>query len=261
MAEVDPFKHPLIATISTGTSESVGRQNWLGGLFTATTSSDGKSKNFPNDTGPAIDNYWCEKASSYITTTGNPFASSESGAMQMKFAQTIGNHYWMTSVIAECKPVPDYNTKQYCPIFTGVQGIRFKWKRYCAGSDTAKSGAGRHRFRCFKVGATFRSGVNSHELLDCWYVGSPHPFFQFKAGTQSGEIALTLRNLQERKQLVGLWFQLETQGNDTGTVSGSYIKIWDLDIDCRHRKLILPKKAVYPKLEPNPGNYFIQTYI
>lgn len=261
--EVDPFKHPLLAVWGSGSAAGVGYQNVIGEVYTASVSSDGKSSSWPDKgTEPPRDTYWCEKGSSYIASAGNPFHGSNTypnGALDIGFAQKIGNHYYMTTLIGvpAYGPTNGWGSHEYCPIFEEyVRGISFQWQKVCNGSG------GKHRFRLIKVGGVFRTGNNKADvkLLDFSKVGTPE-LFKFSAGTFSGKINLSIRNSIRASQLVGLYFQVETEGQSTGTVSGSHIRIWDMDIDTGAFPTILPKKAVYADMKPNPGNYFIQTFI
>ena len=57
-------------------------------------------KNSSGGTGsgaPSGNAFQVEKGSSYITTSGRPVSKSESSALQMRYAQSISNHYYMTA--------------------------------------------------------------------------------------------------------------------------------------------------------------------
>ena len=70
-------------------------QNWLFNMYGVTA-----EKNSDNTTGnshPASNKFQVEKGRNYIATTGVPVVRSESGCLEMKYAQSISSHYYMTA--------------------------------------------------------------------------------------------------------------------------------------------------------------------
>jgi len=243
-----------MGVINTGSASSVGYRNWLGQngqVAAAVYSSDGKSSSWPNlGTEPPNDVYWAEKGPTHLAVSGNPMASSEDygKALDLGFSQTIGNHHYMTGYagyVGNTNP-GDYN---YCPIYGNViVGIRFRWKKYCAGNESKS----KHRFRMIKLGGAFRNTNGSRRLVD--FTRDTSDLFKFKAGTQRGSASLTLRNSTDAGHLQGIYFQVETEGGGTGSVGGSHIRIYDMDVRLRNGQIILPARKVYTSMDPPSGN-------
>lgn len=186
-------------------------------------------KNSSGGTGsgaPSSNSFQVEKGSSYITTSGRPVSKNESSALQMRYAQSISNHYYMT---AYCGWAP-YNSAnasdiRHSPLYDGIcNKLSFSWKKY---DDAANSGHSNNRYRLRKVGMAFRNDSGSGYLKDLSVSGgNSGNLFNFNApGTSSGTCEMTV---PANARPFGMYFQLETEGSGARYPSGSYIKIWNL---------------------------------
>ena len=203
-----------------------------------TNSSGGTSKN-----SPGTNAYQVEKGDTYITTYGNPLSSS---GMYMEYKQSIGNHYWMTSIFGAHKQrnPADFN---YSPLYDNIfKGVRFNWSK----RDNGNSGSTKDRFRLYKMGVVYRNSNTGTALKDFSRDGSKNLFNFGTTGTTSGSCELILSS--GLSHVIGFYFQLETEGGGATTASGSWIKINDLQYigTNNNREAILSPRTKYSTRTP-----------
>ena len=203
-------------------------QNWLFDM-NARTAEKNKSGSTSSST-PDIDYFQVERGSSYITTSGVLVSKSESNAFQMKYAQSISNHYWMTSY---CGWLPHNSANadqiKHSPLWDGIcNSLTFSWKKY---DDAVKDGRTNNRYRLNKLGMAFRRDDGSGYLKDLNVTSGGSNLFSFNSNSSASSgittgtctVAVPLS-----KRPFGMYFQLETEGSGARYPSGSYIKIWNL---------------------------------
>ena len=260
---------------------SFGNVNWLGGSFNGagdpgpdgagrryleSTSSDGKSKNFPDsgDSGtdkenpPELKNqFWCEKTDKW-TLTGNPSAATESEAMEIKLKGKISSSWYGTVVCGYTHGFFRPGGYQYSPIFDpAVTGLSFKWSRFENSTKTDSTYPRAQRLKLIKVGGIFAK--SSYPQLDCYTWNHTIFNYAFEHGYSSGSESLSfIDDTNERggnaSHLIGVYFQVKTEGNggSMGT-EGSYIKIWDLHpLIYGSYPIILPRYAYWNHNDPPP---------
>ena len=106
-------------------------------------------KNSDNTTGnshPASNKFQVEKGRNYIATTGVPVVRSESGCLEMKYAQSISSHYYMT---AYCGWLSHNSSNasniNHSPLHDGIcNAVSFNYKKY---DDAVNSGRTNNRYR------------------------------------------------------------------------------------------------------------------
>jgi len=202
----------------------------------STNSSGGTSK----DT-PGTDAYQVEKGGDYIRTYGNPLTSD---GMYMEFKQTIGNHYWMTSIFGAHKQ-QDPTNFNYSPLYDDIfKGVRFNWRKYDNGSSS------KHKYRLHKMGVVYRSSNTGTSLKDFGRDGSQNLFNFGTTGHTNGGCELKLSS--GLSHVIGFYFQLETEGKGSGSTGGSWIHISDLQYIGTNtsREAILSPRTKYSTRTP-----------
>jgi len=212
------------------------------------TNSEGGLNTIPNG------HWWCEKDRDYILTYGNIF--DDTYPLTFEFNTNIGNHYYYTaSYGVDMRTTP---SDRYCPIYPPIESITFNYKKR---ENTGRSGC--HAFRVYKVGVverTSNSGVTIKDLSKFSSTGSNNLFSFTGPGTYEGTYTMGLSGL-DINHPVGFCFQLETQGKNSGSVTGSKIEIWNLTFKFRNNNgkyYILPKMDNYSSKNP-PSKYYIET--
>ena len=210
------------------------------------------SKNSGGGTGsskPDGNKYQVEQGSSYIETTGQIASASESGGMKMKFKQSIGNHYWMTAYCGyNPKNSDSIRSISYSPLYDGIaKSFSFKYKKY------DKASGNKHRFRVYKIGVVYRTADTSYTIKDHINLnGSWYNLMNFvEGGTYTGTVTV---DIDQRAQPMGIYFQLETQGNGTGTTSSSYITVYDIQWQSTQSKeaIMMPYETHWYFNPPTP---------
>ena len=200
-------------------------QNWLFDMtgHTAEKNSDGGTGSGT----PSTNKFQVERGSSYITTTGIPISKSESSGLRMIFAQSISNHYWMTSYCGWLSHnSANANQVKHSPLYDGIcNSLTFNYKKY---DDAVNSGRTNNRFRMMKMGMSFRDSSGSGYTRDLTPTSGQYwnlMNFGTSTATTTGTVTMSVPT---NARPFGFYFQLETEGNGARYPSGSYIRIWNL---------------------------------
>ena len=174
-------------------------------------------------------NYWqVEKGSSYMSSSGDWSSKVEDGSWKMEFAQSIGNSYYYTSYCGYLR----HNSggpggTNYSPLYDSIAtGLTFNWKKY---DSAVASGKSKHRFRVSKFGLMHRTSSSSAQPRDTLMTTGCTNLLNFgvSSSVSSGTGELTFATSET--QPIGFFIQLQTEGGGTGSTSGSWIKIWNVN--------------------------------
>lgn len=204
-------------------------QNWLFNMYgvTAEKNSDGGT----GTSAPQANKFQVERGRSHITTSGVPVVRGESGCLEMKYAQSISNHYYMTSYCGwAVQNSSNASNINHSPLYDPIcNKLSFSWKKY---DDAVKDGRTNNRFRMVKIGMSFRSSSGGGYLKDLSAIsGSYSNLFSFNTnssasnGITSGTCTMSV---PANSCPFGMYFQLETEGSGSRYPNGSYIRIWNL---------------------------------
>ena len=200
-------------------------QNWLFNMYgvTAEKNSDGTQGN----SAPAANKFQVERGKDFIETSGIPVKRNETGCLEMKFAQSISSHYYMTAYCGWlAHNSSNANAISHSPLHDGLcNQISFNYKKYDAAVN---SGYSNNRYRCRKIGMSFRDSGGGGYTRDLTPTGGQYwnlMNFGTNTATTTGEVRMSVPT---QPRPFGIYFQLETEGSGPRYPDGSYIRIWNL---------------------------------
>ena len=168
----------------------------------------------------------------------------------MEFAQSIGNHYWMTSFCGYLRHHSGgLGGINYSPLYDGIaHKLTFNWKKYDGAVASSKS---KHRFRVQKFGLVHRNPSNTSTTRDAISVSGCDNLTKFSTGSATTSGTGTLTFSTDISQPVGFYVQLETEGGGTGNTSGSWVKLWNVNwVSNKSKEAIMSAYKSYSAVDP-----------